>query len=710
MIQSILIANRGEIARRVIHSAKRLGIRTVAVYAEDDRHSLHVEEADTAYLLKGDSAAQTYLNGEKLIALCQTHGIQAIHPGYGFLSENAGFAGQCEEAGIIFIGPDARAIEAMGVKDRAKARMQAAGVSVIPGYHGSDQSEETLLQEARKIGFPVLLKASAGGGGKGMRVVHAESGFSEALEMAQREAQAAFGSRHMLIEKYLLAPRHVEVQILFDHQGQGLALGDRDCSLQRRHQKVLEEAPAPGLEQATRERLYVEALRCGEAIGYRNAGTIEFLVDSEGGVWFMEMNTRLQVEHPVTELVCGLDLVEWQIRIASGEGVPEWNTTRIHGHAIEARLCAENPDHDFLPQSGLIETLSLPPNQPFWGRLEGLPQGHLERHSPDQPERRGAGDNVGPHVRCDFGYRSGDLLSLRYDPMLGKLIVWGKDREEARLGLIQALAQTRLAGFHWNRDFLIRCLKHPDFARVALSTHFLQDHAADLHQSGNAEDWIDLAAAWLLYAQPVAKDSARPVEVEDSPWHRLSNWRLNGHCEWQCRLLRNEDPETLDLTLNPQGIWHSGRWPGQGFVIEPVVIDQAPDQNPGQILGHIKLACGESSQSLAYYHSEDSLWLWSDSQSVSYQRPSDEPGAQDGHVSDPGQLTAPMTGAISRLMVEPGQAVAAETTLLVMEAMKMELPIKSSIAGVVKAVHCQVGQQVDMQQLLVELETQDTNE
>ena len=451
---SLLVANRGEIAIRIMRTAKRLGIRTIAVYSDADAQAAHVAEAREAVRLGPPSPRESYLRIDAIIAAAKATRAKAIHPGYGFLSENAEFAEACAAAGIIFVGPPPEAIRAMGLKDRAKDLMAKAGVAVVPGYQGDDQTEKHLAKEAARIGFPVLIKAVAGGGGKGMRRVDAEGEFASALEGAKREAQAAFGDARVLVEKYVTRPRHIEMQVFADRHGHCVHLFERDCSLQRRHQKVIEEAPAPGMSGEMRAKMGEAAVKAAKAVGYVGAGTVEFIADASQGLksdrfWFMEMNTRLQVEHPVTEAITGLDLVEWQLRVAAGEPLPKsQNDLRINGHAIEARVYAEDPDKGFLPSIGKLERLHLP---------------------------------VGVEdIRVDAGVREGDTVTPYYDPMIAKVIGWSETREGAAAVLAEGLAQTEIAGVHTNTGFLVRALRNRDFLSGDIDTGFIDRHRADL--------------------------------------------------------------------------------------------------------------------------------------------------------------------------------------------------------------------------------------
>ncbi|HRQ82780.1 MAG TPA: acetyl-CoA carboxylase biotin carboxylase subunit, partial [Azospirillaceae bacterium] len=444
MLSKILIANRGEIACRVMRTARRMGVATVAVYSDADADALHVQSADEAHHIGPAAARESYLRGEAILDVARRAGAQAVHPGYGFLSENADFAEACAAAGIVFIGPPASAIRAMGGKSQAKALMEKAGVPLTPGYHGEDQDPDLLAREAARIGWPVLIKASAGGGGKGMKVATSADDFAAQLASAKREAAASFGDDRVLIEKYLEKPRHVEIQVFADSFGACVYLFERDCSIQRRHQKVIEEAPAPGLSSDVRRRMGEAAVAAAKAVGYVGAGTVEFLYDpATADFYFMEMNTRLQVEHPVTELITGLDLVEWQLRVASGEPLPlRQEDLQAQGCAIEARLYAEDPDRDFLPQTGKLEHLGFP-----------------------QP---------GPHVRIDAGVRTGDRISVHYDPMIAKLIVWDRDRPAAVRRLRAALAETQVVGLNANVRFLAGVAAHPAFMAAELDTRFIE--------------------------------------------------------------------------------------------------------------------------------------------------------------------------------------------------------------------------------------------
>jgi 3-methylcrotonyl-CoA carboxylase alpha subunit len=516
MIDTLLIANRGEIACRIMRTAKAMGLTTVAVHSEIDRHARHSREADRRVNLGGSKAADSYLDIGKIIQAAKTSGAQAIHPGYGFLSENADFARAVEQAGLTLLGPPASAIDAMGSKSAAKTLMEQAGVPLVPGYHGQAQDLETFRQACAHIGYPVLLKASAGGGGKGMKVVEHEAQLGEALASAQREAQSSFGDPRMLVEKYVLQPRHVEIQLFADRHGHCLYLNERDCSIQRRHQKVVEEAPAPGIDPALRQAMGEAAVRAAQAIGYVGAGTVEFLLDARGEFFFMEMNTRLQVEHPVTEAITGLDLVAWQIRIANGEALPlTQQQVPLLGHAIEVRLYAEDPEQDFLPATGTLALYREP--APGVGR------------------------------RVDSGVSEGDSISPFYDPMLGKLIAWGETREQARLRLVQMLDEFKVGGVRTNLAFLRRIIGHHAFAAAQLDTGFIPRHQAELlpEVAGLPESfWQAASEAWLASLPPAVR-----TDDPGSPWQLRDGLRMGAAPRAVLTLCSGG--ETRTVSINP---------------------------------------------------------------------------------------------------------------------------------------------------------------
>lgn len=644
-LTTLLVANRGEIACRVMRTAKAMGLTTVAVHSAIDRDALHTREADIRVDLGGSKAAESYLDITKLLAAAKASGAQAIHPGYGFLSENAGFARAIEQAGLIFLGPPASAIDAMGSKSAAKALMEAAGVPLVPGYHGAAQDLQTFREAAERIGYPVLLKASAGGGGKGMKVVEEVSQLADALASAQREAQASFGNAQMLVEKYLLKPRHVEIQVFADQHGNCLYLNERDCSIQRRHQKVVEEAPAPGLAPALRKAMGEAAVRAAQAIGYVGAGTVEFLLDARGEFFFMEMNTRLQVEHPVTEAITGLDLVAWQIRVACGEPLPITQAqVPLRGHAIEVRLYAEDPVNEFLPATGRLA---------------------LYRESAPGEGRR-----------VDSGVSEGDQVSPFYDPMLGKLIAWGEDREQARLRLLAMLDEFAIGGVKTNIAFLRRILAHPAFAAAELDTGFIPRHQGALLPAAGelpVQFWEAAAQAWLQSeATRVREDDA------DSPWAAPTGLRLGLPSQSSVHLHSGGQAEAVTLQASaPSTLRLEG--------------EQLCQDVDGVRRRHLAIRRGAT------------LYLrWDgDMHAVSAYDPIAEAEASN---SQHGGLSAPMNGSIVRVLVAPGQAVEAGTALVVLEAMKMEHSIRAAQAGTVKALLCEEGDMVAEGAVLVELE------
>ena len=643
VLDTLLVANRGEIACRVMRTAKALGLTTVAVHSATDRDARHSREADIRVDLGGSKAADSYLQIDKLIAAAKASGAQAIHPGYGFLSENAGFARAIEAAGLIFLGPPASAIDAMGSKSAAKALMETAGVPLVPGYHGEAQDLETFRSAAERIGYPVLLKATAGGG-KGMKVVEDVSQLAEALASAQREAQSSFGDSRMLVEKYLLKPRHVEIQVFADQHGNCLYLNERDCSIQRRHQKVVEEAPAPGLSPELRKAMGEAAVRAAQAIGYVGAGTVEFLLDARGEFFFMEMNTRLQVEHPVTEAITGLDLVAWQIRVAQGEALPiSQEQVPLQGHAIEVRLYAEDPGNDFLPATGRLE---------------------LYRESA-----------AGPGRRVDSGVEEGDSVSPFYDPMLGKLIAWGENREQARLRLLSMLDEFAIGGLKTNLAFLRRIIAHPAFAEAQLDTGFIPRYQEQLLPAPS-----ELGADfWQAAAQAFTQSQPERVRSDDlqSPWSAVNGWR-------------SALPAQTSLHLSCAGQDHAislgARSPAFQLQGEHLWVEQQ-----GLRREHRAIRRGDT----LYLH-----WQGEMHSVTAY----DPIAAADASHSHQGGLTAPMNGSIVRVLVSAGQSVEAGAQLVVLEAMKMEHSIRAPQAGVIKALYCQEGEMVSEGSALVELE------
>jgi len=666
MFQKILIANRGEIACRIARTARRMGVRTVAVYSEADRSALHVAMADEAVEIGPAPARESYLVGERIVAAARSVGAEAIHPGYGFLSENAAFAEACGAAGLVFIGPPAAAIRAMGNKATSKALMEKAGVPVVPGYHGAEQTDERLAKEAIRIGFPVLIKASAGGGGKGMRVVERVEDLGAALASARREAMAAFADDRVLIEKYLTRPRHIEVQVFADTKGNTVHLFERDCSIQRRYQKVVEEAPAIGLNGKRREALYAAAIAAAKAVNYVGAGTVEFIVAGDLFA-FMEMNTRLQVEHPVTETITGLDLVEWQLRIAAGEPLPlAQEQIAARGHAIEVRLYAEDPLRDFLPATGRLEVLA-PPDE-------------------------------GPHLRIDTGVRRGDTVGIHYDPLIAKLVVSGADRAEAVQRLGAALADYRVLGVATNREFLYRLAKLPAYAAGELDTGFIVRHREVLMPAPTPAPTAAVAAASLgRVLEQTAAARARGESLADpwSPWHGRDGWRLNGD-SYQDLRWRDAAGERLArihyvrgsyrLEIENRTVAASAAWEadGQLAIILDGVRERAAVLRQGD--GVIVMLDG-------YEHSLHYIDPLVPTVAI------DETG---------GRLTAPMPGKIIEVKTAVGAHVKRGEALLVLEAMKMEHTIVAPADGVVERVHFAVGELVEEGAALIAFMVEET--
>lgn len=639
-IHKVLIANRGEIACRIIRTLRNMGIASVAVYSEADSHALHVREADEAWLLGPAPAAESYLRADRLIEVARESGCQAIHPGYGFLSENPDFAARCEQAGIKFIGPSSRAIAAMGSKSAAKALMAKASVPLIPGYHGDDQEDATLLDEARRIGFPLLIKAAFGGGGKGMRVVHDITGFLEALHSCRREASASFGNPAVLIERYLTQPRHVEIQVFCDAHGNGVHLFERDCSIQRRHQKIIEEAPAPGMTPAIRAAMGDAALAAAKAIDYEGAGTIEFLLDVDGRFYFMEMNTRLQVEHPVTEFITGLDLVEWQIRVARGEALPlSQSDLSINGHAIEARICAESPGRDFMPSIGQL-TCFRPPE-------------------------------TGDDVRLDTGIVEGSSITPYYDPMVAKLIVHGRDREDARRKMLSALATFHVAGIDTNIHYLFRILQTQAFANAELSTRFLSLQGEGLSAPPEPSPADFVHAGIALFLKPSCIPSEHPASVpQATPWDRNDGWHMNASAQRVLSLVCGDRRDSVTLS-------------GSGDRL----VARCGDLT-------LETSASLSRQSLHLMHQTKrviplsfdgaSVTLFIDGHPLGFSAWSPVFGTQ--HKDDAGHLKSPMPGRIIQVLVVAEQAVKKGDVLVIMEAMKMEHSLRAPFDGIVLTV------------------------
>ena len=655
MFKKILIANRGEIACRVAATAKRLGVRTVAVYSDADADARHVRACDEAVHVGGNAPRESYLLPNRIIAAAKSTGAQAIHPGYGFLSENAEFAHACADAGLVFIGPPAAAIAAMGSKSAAKTLMEKAGVPLVPGYHGSDNDPAFLAGQALRIGYPVLIKASAGGGGKGMRRVDKAEDFLAALASCQREAKASFGNDHVLVERYVTRPRHIEIQVFGDSQGHCVYLFERDCSVQRRHQKVLEEAPAPGMSAARRAEMGAAAVAAAQAVGYVGAGTVEFIAEpAEDGdlrFYFMEMNTRLQVEHPVTEAITGVDLVEWQLRVASGEPLPcRQAQLTMRGHAIEARICAENPDANFLPATGTLHVARWPVHVQF-------------ERSDEQP-------------RVDSGVREGDAISPHYDSMIAKLIVWGEDRSQALARLSVALQATHIVGLHTNVAFLRRVVASHAFATADLDTALIERERVALFEAPPLAP--ELAAAGVA-----AHRLAQEALLQDAdPWSRRDGWRLHGGARRQLSL------ELAGTTLTPTlERLHDGatvlqlgaeRWPFSARALGGAWHD---------------VQLGLQRVTLAVYAHDESYAIFAP-QGSALIREHDALAHAGDAAAVGGRLTAPMPGKVVSFLAKPGDRVQRGQALAVMEAMKMEHTISAPHDGVVEELLYGPGDQV----------------
>jgi 3-methylcrotonyl-CoA carboxylase alpha subunit len=635
MFRKLLIANRGEIACRVIATARRLGIATVAVYSAADARARHVELAEEAYPIGSAPARESYLSAERIIEAACKSGAEAVHPGYGFLSENADFAEACTRTGIVFVGPPASAIRAMGSKAAAKALMQRSGVPLVPGYHDKAQDSFTLADAAQRIGYPVLLKASAGGGGRGMRVVSSADELEAAIAGAKRESKQAFGDDRLLIEKYLTRPRHIEIQIFADAHGNFVSLFERDCSIQRRHQKVIEEAPAPGMDAARRQAMGDAAIAAARAVGYVNAGTVEFIAEGER-FYFMEMNTRLQVEHPVTEMITGQDLVEWQLRVAAGEKLPlTQEQLGIRGHAIEARIYAEDPARDFRPSTGTLVHLRQP--------REGLA------------------------VRVDAGVREGDAISPHYDAMIAKLIVWGEDRDAAITRLRAALGEYEAAGVKTNLRLLRAIGAHPAYAAAEIDTGFIARHGLTAGEQRPAEPAV-LAAAVL---KMLADMQGPRVEAADpcSPWNAADAWRMNGDGYQDLQLQAGE--QVVPIRAHPQ--------PDGSFVLDlPSGAVTARREAGWLSLDGVRLPVNvvRSSDALTVIvHGENHV--------LHYVDPLAPPRAESGGDD---RLTAPIPARVARVLVKAGDKVKKGAPLIVLEAMKMEMTLTAPMDGTIAVV------------------------
>jgi 3-methylcrotonyl-CoA carboxylase alpha subunit len=660
MFAKILIANRGEIACRVIRTARNLGIRTVAVYSAADAQALHVTLADEAHLVGPGPARESYLSIERILAAARNSGAQAIHPGYGFLSENADFAQACAAAGVIFIGPSAASIRAIGDKAQAKIIMERAGIATVPGYHGEAQDADRFAAEAGRLGYPVLIKAVAGGGGRGMRLVAVETALSDALDSARNEALSAFGNGRLILEKYLARPRHVEVQVFGDQRGHMVHLFERDCSAQRRHQKVIEESPAPVLDEELRRKLGATAVAAARAADYVGAGTVEFILH-ENGFHFIEMNTRLQVEHPVTEMVTRYDLVEWQLRVAAGEALPaRQEQICSRGHAMEARLYAEDPAHDFAPSAGRLGRFRLPA--------------------------------ANSDLRIETGMREGDEIPIFYDALLAKLIVWGSDRADARRGLEAALTATEIAGVANNRDFLLRLVRHRGFAAGAIDTGFIERHQPALTVPLSAAPLAAIAAASLalLHAEPKPDlPGASDAWDSHSPWNLRDGWRLAGQSEHELHWSDGGLDRRLEIRFGrsvialgmDEGTAEVSRVARQGdellFDLDSVPV-RARIRRQGS-----NFDVALKGQSWHLHHLD---------------RPARRAGAQLG----PARLVAPVHGRVLDVPVAAGSTVKRGQVLMLLECMKLEYRVTAPADGTVAALHFAAGDVVEDGALLLD--------
>ncbi|MBW7851258.1 MAG: acetyl-CoA carboxylase biotin carboxylase subunit [Rhodospirillales bacterium] len=662
MFDKILVANRGEIACRVIRTARRMGIATVAVYSEADAGAMHVAMADEAVLLGPAAARESYLDAGKVIAAATATGAQAVHPGYGFLSENAEFAEACAAAGIVFIGPPVHAIQVMGSKAASKRLMGEAGVPMVPGYHGDDQSGAALEKAAAEIGFPVLVKASAGGGGKGMRIVNEAGELAEALAGARREAKAAFGDDRLLVEKYLTRPRHVEVQVFGDRHGNVVHLFERDCSIQRRHQKVVEEAPAPGLTAEARAHVGAAGVAAAKAVAYVGAGTVEFLYE-DGRFYFIEMNTRLQVEHPVTEMITGLDLVEWQLRVAAGQELPlRQEEIRRRGHAFEARVYAEDPTRGFLPSTGRLRHLRPP--------AEGV------------------------HVRVDTGVREGDAVTVHYDPMIAKLVVWDETRDAALRRLRSALAAYQVVGVSTNIGFLQAIASHPVFAAGEVDTGFIERHGALLSPAAEPVPDTVLAVAALSVMVERAREVERVARRSGdpfSPWHAAAGWRLN-----------DDNHHDLAFRDGDRRVAVTVHYRAEGWLLDlPERRVAAKAEAEGD--GRLAVELDGTRRGATVVRVGEELNLFVDGRA--WRLLLDDPAARAAaHEMAGGGLTAPMPGKVVQVIATRGAVVERGAPLLILEAMKMEHTIKAPANGTVREIHFRAGDQVPEGAELLEFE------
>uniref|UniRef100_A0A8C0WJS0 Methylcrotonoyl-CoA carboxylase subunit alpha, mitochondrial n=1 Tax=Castor canadensis TaxID=51338 RepID=A0A8C0WJS0_CASCN len=671
-ITKVLIANRGEIACRVIRTAKKMGVQSVAVFSEADRNSMHVDMADEAYSIGPAPSQQSYLSMEKIIQVAKISSAQAIHPGYGFLSENMEFAELCKQEGIIFIGPPSSAIRDMGIKSMSKSIM-AAGVPVVEGYHGEDQSDDCLREHAGRIGYPVMIKAVRGGGGKGMRIVTSEKEFQEQLESARREAKKSFNDDAMLIEKFVDTPRHVEVQVFGDHHGNAVYLFERDCSVQRRHQKIIEEAPAPGIKPEVRKKLGEAAVRAAKAVNYVGAGTVEFIMDSKHNFYFMEMNTRLQVEHPVTEMITGTDLVEWQLRIAAGEKIPlSQEEIPLVGHAFEARIYAEDPDNNFMPGAGPLVHVSTPP--------------------------------ADLSTRIETGVRQGDEVSVHYDPMIAKLVVWAADRQAALAKLKYSLHQYNIVGLRTNIDFLLRLSGHPEFEAGNVHTDFIPQHHKELlsSRSAAAKESLCQAALGLILKEKAMTDAFK-LQTQDqfSPFSFSNGRRLNICYTRNMTLRDGKNNVTIAVTYN-----HDGSYTMQ---IENKTFRVLGDLHSEGDCTHLMCSVNGVSRKAKLIILDNTIYLFSMDGSTEIDIPVPKYLSSVSSDGTQGGTIAPMTGTIEKVFVKAGDTVKAGDPLMVMIAMKMEHTIKAPKDGTIRKVFFREGSQASRHAPLVEFEEEESD-
>lgn len=662
MLRKILIANRGEIACRIIKTAQQLGIECVAIYSSADQESLHVKLANEAYWVGEPPSNKSYLQFDKIIDVAKKSNCQGIHPGYGFLSENANFSQACEANGIVFIGPSSASIVAMGDKAKAKQRLEKTPVPLVPGYHGNNQDETYLQQQAEQIGYPILLKAAAGGGGKGMRVVEEPGQFISSLHSAKREAMASFADDTFIIEKFIQQPRHIEIQIFADQQDNYVHLFERDCSIQRRHQKVIEESPAPGISVELRNKMGKAAIAVAQSVNYRGAGTVEFLVDKNHHFYFMEMNTRLQVEHPITELITGVDLVQWQLLVANNQPLPlSQEQLKITGHAIEARIYAEDPDNDFLPSIGKLMHLVFPQET--------------------------------KHVRIDTGIKQGDEISTYYDPMIAKLIVWDHDRDGAIKRMNAALWQAQIVGLKTNIGFLNRIIQIDDYHRAQLTTHFIEQHEDELfkQQKEDINLTLCLGTLYLLLKQN-NNTSFQQSNDEFTPWNLGSNWRLNHSCPQQFDFIIDGEVQSIKCFTNKEGYLFespAGKYLLNGKLLEENIVEATINEQKFQttiIQQNNELSIfGHNFHHCLHIQTLDTINSTSDQLA--------------------GRLTSPMPGTVVSVLVEAEKKVDEGTALLIIEAMKMEHTIYAPSQGLVKKIHFKQGDLVNEGVELVEFES-----